>query len=148
MRILDLGAGEATPVLLVHGFGADLNSWMFTQPGLAESRRAVALDLPGHGGSTKVLDGADESSFAAVIDRALAALDIERCHLVGHSMGGAIALNFAGWQPERVASLTLIASAQLGPGFLLFVVAGAALVLAYAFELPVVHSDLGFELPI
>jgi pyruvate dehydrogenase E2 component (dihydrolipoyllysine-residue acetyltransferase) len=115
LRVLDLGAGDATPVLLVHGFGADLNSWMFTQPALAESRRVVALDLPGHGGSTKVLDGADEASFAAVIDRALAALGIERCHLVGHSMGGGIALAFAAWQPERVASLTLIASAQLGP---------------------------------
>src|SRR6266567_8943476 len=115
LRILDLGGGEVTPVLLVHGFGADLNSWMFTQPALAESRRVVALDLPGHGGSTKVLDGADESSFAAIVDRALAALGIERVHLVGHSMGGAIALTFAGWQPERVASLTLIASAQLGP---------------------------------
>src|SRR5229473_1617670 len=52
--------------------------------------------------------------LAAVIDRALAALGIERCHLVGHSMGGGIALAFAAWQPERVASLTLIASAQLG----------------------------------
>jgi pyruvate dehydrogenase E2 component (dihydrolipoyllysine-residue acetyltransferase) len=115
LRVLDLGAGNAVPVILVHGFGADLNSWMFTQPALAESRRAVALDLPGHGGSTKVLDGADGSSFAAVIDRALAALGIERVHLVGHSMGGGIALAFAAGQPERVASLTLIASAQLGP---------------------------------
>jgi pyruvate dehydrogenase E2 component (dihydrolipoamide acetyltransferase) len=115
LRVLDLGAGDATPVLLLHGFGADLNSWMFTQPALAERGRAVALDLPGHGGSTKVLDGADESSFAAVIDLALGALGIARCHLVGHSMGGGIALAFAAWQPERVASLTLIASAQLGP---------------------------------
>ncbi len=115
LRVLDLGVGDAVPVILVHGFGADLNSWMFTQPVLAENRRVVALDLPGHGGSTKVLDGADESSFAAVIDRALAALGIERFHLVGHSMGGGIALNFAAWQPDQVASLTLIASAQLGP---------------------------------
>jgi pyruvate dehydrogenase E2 component (dihydrolipoyllysine-residue acetyltransferase) len=115
LRVLDLGAGAATPALLVHGFGADLNSWMFTQPALAENRRVVALDLPGHGGSTKALDGADAASFAAVIDRALAALGIDRVHLVGHSMGGAIALNFAAWQPERVASLTLIASAELGP---------------------------------
>ena len=118
LRVLDLG-GEANPaaapVLLVHGFGADLNTWMFTQPALAESRRAVALDLPGHGGSTKALDkAADATSFAADIDRALAALAIERLHLVGHSMGGAIALAFAGWQPDRVASLTLIAPAELG----------------------------------
>ena len=115
LRVLDLGAGEATPVVLVHGFGADLNSWMFTQPALADRGRVVALDLPGHGGSTKVLDGADAASFAAVIDGALGALGIERVHLVGHSMGGGIALNFAARQPERVASLTLIASAELGP---------------------------------
>jgi pyruvate dehydrogenase E2 component (dihydrolipoyllysine-residue acetyltransferase) len=116
LRVLDLGGGGATPVLLVHGFGADLNTWMFNQPALAETRRAVALDLPGHGGSTKALDEAvDAASVAADIDRALAALGIERLHLVGHSMGGAIALAFASRQPDRVASLTLIASAGLGP---------------------------------
>jgi pyruvate dehydrogenase E2 component (dihydrolipoamide acetyltransferase) len=89
---------------------------MFTQPVMAESRRTIALDLPGHGGSTKALAGpVDGSSFAADIDRALAALEVDRIHLVGHSMGGAIALHFAGWQPDRVATLTLIASAELGP---------------------------------
>jgi pyruvate dehydrogenase E2 component (dihydrolipoamide acetyltransferase) len=116
LRVLDLGGGDATPIVLVHGFGADLNGWMFTQPTLAESHRTVALDLPGHGGSTKQLDKAlDAESFAANIDRAFAVLGIERVHLVGHSMGGAIALVFALWQPDRVASLTLIASAGLGP---------------------------------
>ncbi len=116
LRVLDLGGGDATPVVLVHGFGADLNGWMFTQPALAETRRAIALDLPGHGGSTKLLDKAvDAASFAADLDHALAALEIERAHLVGHSMGGAIALVFALRQPERAASLTLIASAGLGP---------------------------------
>jgi pyruvate dehydrogenase E2 component (dihydrolipoamide acetyltransferase) len=89
---------------------------MFNQPAVAENRRAVALDLPGHGGSTKALDKAvDAASFAADLDRAFAALGIERLHLVGHSMGGAIALTFAAWQPQRVASLTLIAPAELGP---------------------------------
>jgi pyruvate dehydrogenase E2 component (dihydrolipoamide acetyltransferase) len=116
LRVLDLGIGEASPVVLVHGFGADLNAWMFNQPALAETRRVVALDLPGHGGSTKVLDKAvDAESFAADLDRALAALAIDKLHLIGHSMGGAIALVFAQWQPERVASLTLIAPAGLGP---------------------------------
>ncbi len=117
LRVLDLGGEanqDAVPVVLVHGFGADLNTWMFNQPALAENRRAVALDLPGHGGSTKALDGADAASFAAAIDRTLSVLGIERAHLVGHSMGGAIALHFASWQPDRVASLTLIAPASLG----------------------------------
>ena len=115
LRLLETGAGEEVPVVLLHGFGADLDSWMFVQPVLAETRRAIALDLPGHGGSEKVLAGADAPSFAAVIDRALAALGIARLHLVGHSMGGGIAVAFASRQPERVASLSLIASAGLGP---------------------------------
>ncbi len=115
LRVLDLGGGDSAPILLLHGFGADLNSWMFNQPALAENRRTIALDLPGHGGSAKELDGADEASFAAVVDQALAALGIDGVHLVGHSMGGGIALTFAAWQPQRVASLTLIGSAQLGP---------------------------------
>src|SRR5256885_9081259 len=87
LRLLDLGAGDAVPVLFVHGFGADLNAWMFNQPALAETRRTIALDLPGHGGSTKTLDPAvDSASFAADLDRALAALAIDTVHLVGHSM--------------------------------------------------------------
>ena len=115
LRVLDLGGSDMIPVVLLHGFGADLNTWMFNQPVLAETRRAVALDLPGHGGSTKELDPAvDAAGFAADLDRALAALGIDKLHLVGHSMGGAIALNFASWQPQRVASLSLIAAAQLG----------------------------------
>jgi pyruvate dehydrogenase E2 component (dihydrolipoamide acetyltransferase) len=115
LRVLDLGGGDAVPVLFIHGFGADLNGWMFTQPALAERHRTVALDLPGHGGSTKTLDKAvDGASFAADLDRTLDALGIERVHLVGHSMGGAIAVHFAHWQRERVASVTLIAPASFG----------------------------------
>lgn len=116
LRYLDLGSGGDPPFLFIHGFGADLNAWMFNQPVLAERRRTIALDLPGHGGSTKALSGPiDGTSFAADIDRFLAALGVERVHLVGHSMGGAIARCFSGWQPERVASLTMIAPAELGP---------------------------------
>ena len=114
LNCLDIGEG-GIPVLFLHGFGADLNSWMFLQPALAEGRRTVALDLPGHGGSAKELDGADDASFAALLVEALAALEIERAHLVGHSMGGGIALALAASHPERAASLTLIASAGLGP---------------------------------
>jgi pyruvate dehydrogenase E2 component (dihydrolipoamide acetyltransferase) len=115
LRVLDLGGGGAVPVVLVHGFGADLNSWMFTQPVLAESRRAVALDLPGHGGSTKEVGAGDAEALAAAVADALDALGLDRVHLVGHSLGGAIAVSVARARPERVASLTLIAAAGLGP---------------------------------
>jgi len=114
LRYLDLGSGDGPPVVFIHGFGADLNAWMFIQSALAETRRAITLDLPGHGASTKeVGDGDPDVMVASVID-ALAALAIERAHLVGHSMGGAIALSIAARHPERVTTLSLIASAGLG----------------------------------
>lgn len=115
LRVLDIGGGAGAPLVLVHGFGADLNAWMFNQPALAESRRVVAIDLPGHGGSVKEVGAGDVAAFAASVIDGLAALGIGRFHLVGHSMGGAIAIEVARREPERVSSLTLIASAGLGP---------------------------------
>jgi pyruvate dehydrogenase E2 component (dihydrolipoamide acetyltransferase) len=115
LRFLELGHGDGVPVLLLHGFGADLNAWMFTQPALAEGRRTIALDLPGHGGSTKDVGPGDADTLTGAVEGALAALAIERVHLVGHSMGGAIAILLAARRPERVATLTLIAPAGLGP---------------------------------
>ncbi len=55
LRVLELGSGEGAPIVFVHGFGADLNAWMFNQPALAQHHRTIAFDLPGHGGSTKAL---------------------------------------------------------------------------------------------
>jgi pyruvate dehydrogenase E2 component (dihydrolipoamide acetyltransferase) len=115
LRILDVGTGEDPPIVLLHGFGADLNAWMFNQPMLAEKRRVVALDLPGHGGSVKEVGTGDAETFAAAVSDVLALLGIERFHLVGHSMGGAIALVLAGKMPQRIASLTLLSPAGLGP---------------------------------
>jgi pyruvate dehydrogenase E2 component (dihydrolipoamide acetyltransferase) len=115
LRYLELGSGDEVPVLLLHGFGADLNSWMFTQPALSDGRRTIALDLPGHGGSTKDIGSGDADAFVDMVDGALAELGIDRVHLVGHSMGGAIAALVAARRPERIVSLTLIAPSGLGP---------------------------------
>jgi len=115
LRYLELGEGEDIPVLLVHGFGADLNTWMFTQPALATGRRTLALDLPGHGGSAKDVGAGDAESLTDAVEGALGVLRLERIHLVGHSMGGAIAALAALRRPERVATLTLVAPAGLGP---------------------------------
>jgi pyruvate dehydrogenase E2 component (dihydrolipoamide acetyltransferase) len=114
LRYFEIGAGPGDPVVLIHGFGSDLNSWMFTQPALAEARRVVALDLPGHGGSIKEVGSGDPDSFAETVEAALTALDISRAHFVGHSMGGAIAALVALHWPQRAGSLTLIAPAGLG----------------------------------
>lgn len=115
LRYLEFGEGDAVPVLLVHGFGADLNTWMFTQPALAAGRRTVAVDLPGHGGSAKEVGGGDADSLTDAVEGALGMLGLEQVHLVGHSMGAAITALVALRWPERVASVTLIASAGLGP---------------------------------
>jgi pyruvate dehydrogenase E2 component (dihydrolipoamide acetyltransferase) len=114
LHYLELGEGEGLPVLLVHGFGADLNTWMFTQPALAEGRRVIALDLPGHGGSAKEVGAGNAESLTDAVEGALGELGLGRCHLVGHSMGGAIATLLALRRPDLVSSLTLIASAGLG----------------------------------
>jgi pyruvate dehydrogenase E2 component (dihydrolipoamide acetyltransferase) len=115
LRCLEVGEGDRVPVLLLHGFGADLNTWMFIQPELADGRRTVALDLPGHGGSAKEIGAGDPKSLSRFAEGALDALGIGRVHFVGHSMGGAIAGLLALRRPELFASLTLIASAGLGP---------------------------------
>jgi pyruvate dehydrogenase E2 component (dihydrolipoamide acetyltransferase) len=88
---------------------------MFTQPALAEGRRVIAVDLPGHGGSAKEVGPGDIVCLTDAAEGAAAALGVEGVHLVGHSMGGAVAASLARRRPERVASLTLIASAGLGP---------------------------------
>ena len=115
LRYLETGGGPGIPVMLIHGFGGDLNTWMFTQPALAEGRRTIAVDLPGHGGSVKDVGSGDPETLADALDAAMEALGIDRAHLVGHSMGGAVAALVAMRRPERAASLTLIASAGLGP---------------------------------
>lgn len=111
---VDMGAGDP-PILLLHGFGGDYSSWMFNQAPLAEGRRVIALDLPGHGGSSKDVGDGSVAAVAGAVEAVIGALGIGRCHLVGHSLGGAVALAIAAKRPSETASLTLVASAGLGP---------------------------------
>ena len=115
IRYLEVGSGDGTPVLFLHGFGGDLNNWLFNQPAVAEGRRAIALDLPGHGGSTKEVGDGDVGSLTNAVCDFLDALKIAKAHLVGHSLGGAVSLDMALNHPDRVASATLVCPAGLGP---------------------------------
>jgi pyruvate dehydrogenase E2 component (dihydrolipoyllysine-residue acetyltransferase) len=114
INYLQLGDAEGPPIILVHGFGADLNNWMFNQPQLAESHTTYALDLPGHGESDKKVAEGSVKELADVLAGFMDALGIARAHLVGQSLGGAIALKLAVDHPGKAASLTLISSAGLG----------------------------------
>ena len=113
IRYLSKGEG-GVPVILIHGFGGDLNNWLFNHDALAAKRAVHALDLPGHGSSAKDVGDGSIGFFADIVTGFADALGIEQAHLVGHSMGGAIALAVARAAPARVASLTLIGSAGLG----------------------------------
>ena len=103
------------PVVLVHGFGGDKNSWLFVQQPLAEERTVHALDLPGHGASAKDVGDGTLTMLAETVVGFFDALGIERAHLVGHSLGGAVSAAVAKAAPGRVASLTLLAPAGYTP---------------------------------
>lgn len=107
-------ARGGTPILLIHGFGGDLNAWMFNQPALADGCAVYALDLPGHGGSSKDVGDGDVSTLADAVLAFMDAVGLEKAHLVGHSLGGAIALHIALGYGDRAASLTLVSTVGLG----------------------------------
>ena len=113
LKIRYLVRGSGSPVLLLHGFGAFLETWAFNIPPLSKCYRVYAIDLPGHGLSDKPKNCyttavAIESS-ADIMD----ALGIKQTVLIGHSLGGAVSINIALSLPERVSKLVLIDSAGL-----------------------------------
>ena len=112
------GAGDSGDVvLLVHGFGGDRNSWLFLQEPMAASFRVYAVDLPGHGASGKDVSSGSLDLLDMLADAVTGVLDAvgaDRAHLVGHSMGAAVALTVAARDPGRIGSLTLIAPAGFG----------------------------------
>ena len=110
------GAEDATPALLLHGFGGDANAWLFNTADLAKDRLVYALDLPGHGASSKDVGDGTPDALARAVVGFLDALHVAKVHLVAHSLGGAIALSVTASNPERVASLTLIGPCGLGEG--------------------------------
>jgi pyruvate dehydrogenase E2 component (dihydrolipoamide acetyltransferase) len=113
LRFLRTGEG-GEPVVLLHGFGGDLNNWLFNVEALSGDRAVYSLDLPGHGGSTKQVGDGDLGDVVGAVRGFLDSQDIERAHLVGHSMGGLVAASLALEDPGRVLSLTLVDSAGLG----------------------------------
>ncbi len=115
----DRGAGEQ-PLVLVHGFTGFRHDFASQLDSLAQRGRVLAPDLRGHGESAKTGDAASYT-LAKLTDDLLAFLDalcIERCDLLGHSMGGMLALRAALRTPERIASLLLMDTAPGPLGFI------------------------------
>ncbi len=110
------GSGLGEPVVLIHGHGADLRLWDYQVPALqAAGHRVIRYDVRGHGKSSVPASGYTWENYAVDLEDLLKGLGIEAAHLVGLSMGGGIALQYALDFPQRPLSLTLVDSAL--PGF-------------------------------
>jgi pimeloyl-ACP methyl ester carboxylesterase len=109
MLFVDDGGAGGVPVLFVHSLAGNTGQWAAQLAHLRPGRRAVALDVRGHGRSDPPTDG-DYSipSLAADVWAVADALGLERAVLVGHSMGGTVALACAAARPEQTAGLLLV----------------------------------------
>jgi pimeloyl-ACP methyl ester carboxylesterase len=105
LRVSDGGSG-GVPVVFVHGLGSDLEAWRAQLDYLRASRRALAYDQRGHGGSQPASDGVYTiDALAEDLDRVVRAKGLERFVLVGHSMAGQVITTYAQRHPEKLAAL-------------------------------------------
>jgi pimeloyl-ACP methyl ester carboxylesterase len=105
-------SAEGIPLLMLHGFGNDAHVWADFAPVVAPHYRTLALDLRGHGDSDWDPERRyDHLSMARDVEAVCAALDLKRIVLIGHSMGGRVAIRFAGRNPEKMAGLVLVDTA-------------------------------------
>lgn len=119
-RLLNLPAGEVqvvergpragSPIVLVHCFTCSINWWSGMMPLLARDHRVVAMDLRGHGGSEKPVDGYSMPEQAALVAEALGRLGVRDATVVGHSLGGPISIALAERSPQLVERLVIIDS--------------------------------------
>ncbi|MEM6460670.1 MAG: alpha/beta hydrolase [Pseudomonadota bacterium] len=100
------GTGDV-PVVCIHGIGGNTHSFARQLEGLSDHLRIVAINLPGYGRSDTMADPTFPK-LAAELTAFLDALDVEKAHLCGQSIGGMVALETACLHPNRVASLALI----------------------------------------
>jgi pimeloyl-ACP methyl ester carboxylesterase len=105
-------SADGVPLLMLHGFGNDAHVWEDLAPLLAPHYRTLALDLRGHGESSSDPEGRyDHLSMARDVAAVCDALAIRRVVIVGHSLGGRVAMRFAGLEPQRLAGLVLVDTA-------------------------------------
>ncbi|MCW2947023.1 MAG: hydrolase [Actinoallomurus sp.] len=109
-----LMAGNGPPLLLIHGIGDSSDTWLEVLPQLARRYTVIAPDLLGHGRSAKPRADYSIAAYACGMRDLLSVLDVDRVSVVGHSLGGGIAMQFAYQFPERCERLVLVGSGGIG----------------------------------
>jgi 3-oxoadipate enol-lactonase len=102
--------GDGQPLIFIHGLGSSTDDWEFQVPEFSKSYRVITFDLRGHGRSDKPAGPYQIPMLAADLAGLLQALHIPPAHLVGLSLGGAVAFQFALDNPEKVKTLTIVNS--------------------------------------
>jgi pimeloyl-ACP methyl ester carboxylesterase len=137
-------AGKGPAVLLIHGIGDSSDTWTELIPELARHHTVIAPDLLGHGSSDKPRGDYSVPAYANGMRDLLGVLDIDRVTLVGHSLGGGVAMQFAYQFPHRTERLALVSTGGVGrgvtPALRLASLPGAHLALA-SLRLPPVRTQ-------
>ena len=107
--------GTGAPVVFLHGWGGEANSFKPVFDWLSRSYKVYALDLPGFGLSEIPLTAWDASDYAQFLSAFFYKLNIDKAHLIGHSYGGRISIVMAAEEPEKVGKLILVDSAGIIP---------------------------------
>jgi pimeloyl-ACP methyl ester carboxylesterase len=106
--------GSGPVIMLIHGMAGSSQTWRFVMPALAERFTVIAPDLLGHGESAKPRTDYSIGAFASGLRDLLVGLGHDRATLVGQSLGGGVAMQFAYQFPERCERLVLVSSGGLG----------------------------------
>ena len=114
-RVAYRDAGEGEALLLIHGMAGSSATWRAVTPQLAKNFRVVAPDLLGHGESAKPRGDYSLGAFAVWLRDFLDELGIGQATVVGHSLGGGVAMQFLYQHPDYCKRLVLISSGSLGP---------------------------------
>lgn len=108
LEVVEEGPRSGSPIVLIHCFTCAINYWNKMMPALARRHRVVAIDLLGHGGSEKPRSGYSVSNQADLIAQALAKLGVSDAEVVGHSLGGAVAVALAQQSPALVNRVFIV----------------------------------------
>src|ERR671914_858209 len=133
-RVIYRTAGSGPPVVLIHGMVNSSRHWESVALRLADDYTVIAPDLIGHGDSATPRGDYSLGAHAAAIRDLLAAIGVDRASVVGHSLGGGVAMQFFYQFPQRVERLALVSSgglrAEVSPLLRGAAIPGAAVVLA------------------